>query len=244
MARVVNCSQELRSRARISAAAPLLILAGAGVMFAAPVQGFLLLFAGVALLAHQSRSRAVYISGIRGEEEVVRELSGLDDRFLVLNNYRIGRRGDIDHIVVGPKGIFVIETKNLRGTVSFRNGRFEYIKRGRRGGTYPGNASDPVAQVQRNAVRLRRLLTRRADGKLRIPYVRALVVFASETHISGEPPREVPVLRPWELGEYIMSQKDVLGWKRQHRIERLLLPPAPSSRHAGRCRGSLARASS
>jgi hypothetical protein len=224
MARVVNCSEELKSKARTSRAAWATLVAGFVGMFFAPLAGFLVFFVGALAVVLENRSKSVYISGIRGEEEVVRCLSRLDDRFLVVNNYRLGKRGDIDHVVLGPKGIFVIETKNLRGTVSFKKGRFEYIKRGRRGGTYRGVASDPVAQVQRNAVRLRRLLTKRAGGKLQIPYVRGLVVFASETRIAGEPPREVPVLRPWELEGYIMSQRSILGKERQRQIERLLLP--------------------
>jgi hypothetical protein len=31
--------------------------------------------------------------------------------------------GDVDHIIVGPTGVFVVETKNHSGTISLRGGR-------------------------------------------------------------------------------------------------------------------------
>ena len=31
--------------------------------------------------------------------------------------------GDVDHIIVGPTGVFVVETKNHSGTISLRDGR-------------------------------------------------------------------------------------------------------------------------
>ncbi|WP_457554865.1 nuclease-related domain-containing protein [Candidatus Pyrohabitans sp.] len=241
MARVVNCSNNLKTRARTSRIAPALIILGLVSMPLVPLHAFLLIFAGSMIFLLERRSRAVYISGVKGEREVAKSLSGLDDRFLVVNNYPLGKRGDIDHVVLGPKGLFVIETKNLRGTVSFRNGVFEYIKQGRGGGTYRGTASDPVAQVQRNAARLRRLLEKSAGGEVQIPYVKGVVVFASETRISGELPGNVPVLRPWELRDYIMGHRNVLGKNRQLRIERLLLS-APSSRHGDMCPEALERA--
>lgn len=65
------------------------------------------------------------ISGIYGQpgEELISELlaSGLPDSYSILNSPRLHFRGaiyDIDHIVVGPNGIFVIETKNMQGRIS------------------------------------------------------------------------------------------------------------------------------
>lgn len=54
-----------------------------------------------------------YRSGIHGEKAVARELQDLDDSFHLLNDVLIrGVKGNIDHILAGPKGIFIIETKN------------------------------------------------------------------------------------------------------------------------------------
>jgi hypothetical protein len=40
----------------------------------------------------------------------------------VLNDRRVrGTRGNIDHIVIAPAGVFVVDAKNLKGMVEIRN---------------------------------------------------------------------------------------------------------------------------
>jgi hypothetical protein len=54
--------------------------------------------------------------GLQGEQSVASELSYLNDEFLLLNDVMLpGGRGNIDHILVGPTGVFVFETKNYSG---------------------------------------------------------------------------------------------------------------------------------
>jgi hypothetical protein len=56
------------------------------------------------------------VKGIRGEELVAQELAGLSDEFMLLNDVMLdGGHGNIDHVVLGPTGVFVIETKNYTG---------------------------------------------------------------------------------------------------------------------------------
>jgi hypothetical protein len=55
--------------------------------------------------------------GAEGEEVVGRVLEGLaDDGWCVIHDVCFGR-GNIDHIVVGPGGIFTIETKSRGGKI-------------------------------------------------------------------------------------------------------------------------------
>jgi hypothetical protein len=50
---------------------------------------------------------------------------GLDEpKYSIFRNVYLGY-GDLDHVVVGPTGIFVIETKSNRGTVEVENGRLK-----------------------------------------------------------------------------------------------------------------------
>ena len=67
----------------------------------------------------------VWAKGIEGERKAAEYLAPLEaDGFIVLNNRRIpGSKGDIDHIVIGPTGIFPIETKNWSGRLAVRNDR-------------------------------------------------------------------------------------------------------------------------
>ena len=54
--------------------------------------------------------------GLQGEQTVASELSHLNDEFLLLNDVMLpGGRGNIDHILIGPTGVFVLETKNFSG---------------------------------------------------------------------------------------------------------------------------------
>ncbi|KXB09498.1 hypothetical protein AKJ46_00195 [candidate division MSBL1 archaeon SCGC-AAA833K04] len=56
--------------------------------------------------------------GIKDEEEVLTALDDLDDSYCSLNDLVLDeRRGNIDHVVVGHTGVFVLETKNWSGEV-------------------------------------------------------------------------------------------------------------------------------
>jgi hypothetical protein len=64
------------------------------------------------------KDAASWSQGAEGEETVGAILEGLaSDGWFVLHDVSLGR-GNIDHIVVGPAGIFSIETKSHRGRVN------------------------------------------------------------------------------------------------------------------------------
>ncbi|WP_346995601.1 nuclease-related domain-containing protein [Dietzia sp. SLG310A2-38A2] len=51
--------------------------------------------------------------GADGEQAVGEQLAGLDARWRVLHAVRVGERGaDIDHVVIGPGGVFTVNSKN------------------------------------------------------------------------------------------------------------------------------------
>ena len=94
---------------------------GAGLLvpFSGSVAGLLLVASGLVLVLigfsfwmGTSSTR----KGWEGERRVASELSYLSDEFLLLNDVMLpGGRGNIDHILVGPTGVFVFETKNYSG---------------------------------------------------------------------------------------------------------------------------------
>src|SRR2546426_10659207 len=74
--------------------------------------GFVLIVVGLSFWMEQSNTR----KGLQGEERVAWELSYLSDEFLLLNDVMLpGSKGNIDHVVVGPTGVFIVETKNYSG---------------------------------------------------------------------------------------------------------------------------------
>lgn len=61
-----------------------------------------------------------YLKGAKGEEWVSNELSFLSSEYSIFNGIRLeGNNNNLDHIVIGPTGIYIIETKNWTGSVDF-----------------------------------------------------------------------------------------------------------------------------
>ena len=93
--------------------------------------GFVLILAGIMLLRGVVTCRTrvkAFFKGAAGEEIVARELARLPAGYHVFHSMDAGggvlmrRGGDIDHVVVGPTGVFAIETKNWRGRVTLADG--------------------------------------------------------------------------------------------------------------------------
>lgn len=106
--------------------------AASGVNLDGWTAGVILLLAGLLLplgAVSSVRRIAAFFKGAAGEEIVARELARLPAGFHVFHSLDMGggllmwRRGDIDHVVVGPTGVFAIETKNWRGKVALVSGR-------------------------------------------------------------------------------------------------------------------------
>jgi hypothetical protein len=96
-------------------------------------------------------------AGLRGQQSAVEILSLLDDDYYLINNLKLpGRADDVDHIIVGPNGVFAVETKNHRGRIFFENGQWYQSKTSRGGRPQPKEAiRDPARQLKRNIDYLR-----------------------------------------------------------------------------------------
>ncbi|MBL7016491.1 MAG: NERD domain-containing protein [Kiritimatiellales bacterium] len=88
-----------------------------------------------------------FIKGAEGEEKVARTLSFLPADCTVFNDLQLDDSGPaFDHIVISPSGVFVIETKNWSGEISFEKGQVLY------NGKTPGRP--PIKQVKEAAAAL------------------------------------------------------------------------------------------
>ena len=101
---------------------------------AAPVRTFVARLVGV-----HTDERAWRI-GADGEESVARELGKLGDAWRTLHSVPVGRNGaDIDHVLIGPGGVFTINAKNHPGarvwvggdTVMIGQSRVPYVRNAR-----------------------------------------------------------------------------------------------------------------
>src|SRR5262249_5677108 len=101
-----------------------LIIAGAGTVGAVALSVVLHPLVGVAFgiavaptAAMAQRSLHRIIKGIRGETAVAELLRSLPDDYFLFDDVVLpGHPGNIDHVVVGPCGVLVIETKNFSGS--------------------------------------------------------------------------------------------------------------------------------
>jgi len=97
----------------------------------APAAGLLIvaLAAVLAVAVPVCRRRfSSFFKGARGEELVARELASLPAGFTVLHGVRVPgasavSKEDCDHVVVGPPGVFLVETKNWSGRVTVAESR-------------------------------------------------------------------------------------------------------------------------
>jgi hypothetical protein len=62
-----------------------------------------------------------WAKGARGEEKLAATVADVP-RLMALHDRRVrGTRGNIDHLLVGPAGVFVVDSKNRRGVVQVRD---------------------------------------------------------------------------------------------------------------------------
>ncbi len=145
---------------------------------------FAFIFGGYLYQSKITQTR-IWRSGLKGQRKVEEVLAELDDRFTLINNMSLPfKKCDIDHILVGPNGIFLIETKNYKGEISCIGDRWEYQKIGKNGGVYRGYISNPSKQLKRNIWELKNYLDKKSKKILMqdtFPYwIQGVVVFTNE----------------------------------------------------------------
>jgi hypothetical protein len=119
--------QRIRQRRPVVLAITLVgLVAGIAFIGSQPAVGWILIFAAVvgaanALFVTPNHVTA-WATGADGEGRTARYLDQLRaEGFAVLHDRRIpGSRANIDHIVIGPPGVYVVETKSLAGQLKVR----------------------------------------------------------------------------------------------------------------------------
>lgn len=150
------------------------------------------------------RTKSFFI-GARGEERVSGILQALPDTYHVFNDF-VACGAHVDHVVVGPAGVFALETKFWRGRVTVEEG---YVLVD---GRLPSRA--PLGQVLRETRKVRKALVKLGwDGP-----VTPILVFASDSF--RERIAEVQ-------GVVIINSSEIL---RSFATERVVLQPADLDR--------------
>ena len=135
---------------------------------------FAISLVSLAAFCYFLRKYQIYGGGWEGEKQVIKLLgSKLSDDHILLNDlYLRGGGGDIDHVVLGPNGIFVLETKNWNGTITCNGDLWQ--REGKQ--NFKGS---PSRQVKRNASTIRHIIDSSQTFRPLDIFVEGIVVFTN-----------------------------------------------------------------
>jgi hypothetical protein len=156
------------------------------------------------------RKYHIYSGGWQGEKQVAKLLtSTLSDDYYLLNDlYLRNGGGDIDHIVLGPNGVFVLETKNWSGNISC-NGD-EWQRAGKR-----NFSSNPSRQVKRNAAKIKQILDNSPNLRPLGIGIEGIVVLTNNhatVHLNNP---TVPILKLSQLTNHITATRSSVRYTRE-----------------------------
>jgi len=142
-----------------------------------------------------------FFKGARGEEKVSGILESLPTGYHVFNDFAVGGRSRIDHVVVGPGGVFAIETKFWSGQVTVEDGHILLD------GRLPSRS--PLDQAVKEAAAVRATLARAGwEGS-----VTPVLAFASDTFSAH---------RAEIRGAVVMNSNEL---KTSFETDRVVIPP-------------------
>src|SRR5699024_9078489 len=111
-----------------------------------------------ALLSRLGRNAAVeqeyqkYVKGFEGEQEIAYHLRQLNDRFTILHDVYLNPPGvQMDYLILTERAIYIIEVKNLAGTITFDLTLDQLIRHHH--GTESG-FKNPITQAERQKEQL------------------------------------------------------------------------------------------
>jgi hypothetical protein len=149
-----------------------------------------------------------------GEDFVIEALRILPEKYYCFNNVKM-LQNQIDHIVVCPKGVFTIETKNYSGDIygNASNTEWSAVVKYSYGDSYKKYSKsmkfyNPVKQARAHSLNLSNYLK---DKKVFFGFVKSVVVFLDNANEVKVFSPQVPVIRPNELYYYFMSLNDCLS---------------------------------
>jgi hypothetical protein len=199
-----------------------LLAAHAPVLWLAPAVVLLAGFSGAGIWAtlrafRHYRIAQDYRLGLRGEQAVAEALNDAADcGFRAFHDLQTDKLGNIDHVVAGPRGVFLIETKARRRRKS-RNRQPEHVV------AYDGKTlqfpwgydAEAVPQAERNARWLSNYLTKKTGENVA---VQPLVVLPGWFVEQGKGNFNVKAMPATYLTSFLRREAEKLGAAQVRRI--------------------------
>jgi hypothetical protein len=145
-----------------------------------------------------------WIKGAEGERIVFEYLNELPQDYYILNDVTIPSfYGNIDHVVIGPTGIFVIETKNFSGSYTIDEDNWFYGS----GSNAKEAYHNPGEQIKANHSALINFLSSEGLNSVKNS-THALVAFINPNLTIRNKPKHYDVLHPSNICSFILSRKN------------------------------------
>jgi len=173
------------------------------------INGFLLailsVFAGIIILIYGICEGYSWKKGLEGEKIVNDELEKLPEGYFIFYDVKLpGDTGNIDHVVIGSNGIFVVETKSYEGEYLIKGDEW-YLKEGSiLNPKWKKVTRRPGKQAKANALALRNFLIKNIGTKR--PWVHAIVALVGQRPLKIKT-EYYTILQPQEIPEFITNKK-------------------------------------
>ncbi len=136
-----------------------------------------------------------YTKGARGEEAVAAELNRIDGITHLYHGIQLANHEDIDHIALGPKGFYLIETKNWSGNIDLFDNQITI------NGQRPRR--DPIAQLRAMSQALSQTFPN-------LPKVKPILCFVGQLMPQQIEIDEITLLSHDQLQSWFESQPEIL----------------------------------
>ncbi|HNY61911.1 MAG TPA: NERD domain-containing protein [Caldisericia bacterium] len=171
--------------------------------------GFLLFVFGGMILSNRTGEVSIWKAGFVGQQMVPKALSMLPNEFVLINNVSIKDKNcDIDHVLISPRCLYAIESKNYNGEIYGQGDEWGYMKRGRAGGFYKGHIGNPAKQIKRSVWELKQMLDERLSKMSLDPnqfWIEPIVVFTNPNTILKVTDSTVKAMLLKNLPSYIQE---------------------------------------
>ena len=232
MAQVVrkDCAltEEYKRSGRLQDLGYILLVIGVPTTFAVLVFGFSWLLmlltvpcivVGIVFVSVFDKNTSIVASGVEGEDKLRKTIERLPETFIGYQNVHVfynGEQSELDMVVIGLTGIFVIEVKNHNGTIvgNLDDRNWVQHKVGRNGTPYSKEMYSPIKQVGTHVYRLANYLRDRGV-KCR---VESIVYFANpeaDLQLYGKSDKTAVFCERYNGGEalldYILNRPETIS---------------------------------
>jgi len=176
----------------------------------------LLVMVGLIIVKYGWSKRRIWSKGAKGEKIVAKKLKKLPKKYTAIRDVKIPNLGgDIDHVVVGPTGIYVIETKNYKPTY-IPDEDCWYHTSGRK------SPQNPAKQVKLQASKLNDFLVRKLGKKLKKTTINPVISPINHNLIFKKDIKSYEIVFPEDLVFYLSHRRKILSSKEVKEIINIL----------------------